>query len=57
MFRCGSKNKHEKDTCLEVIRLLAKNMLTLVSSIVKIIVGRNLYNHLMSTRVFTAGNE
>ena len=40
--------------CLEEIGLRAQNMLTILSGIVNIIyMGGDMYDHLMSTRIFT----
>ena len=49
---CGSKNKYQKDTCLKEIGLHAQNMITIVASIIDLL-GGNLYDHSMSTRIFT----
>ena len=48
---CGSKNKHSKDMLFKEIRLHARIMTTILSSVVDII-GRDLYDQLMSTRIF-----
>ena len=52
MVRCGSKNRHQKDKCLEEIRLCVQNTLTIIGSIIDIVRG-HLYDHLMSTRIST----
>ena len=57
----GSKNGHHKNVCLKEIRLCAKNMINILSSIINIIVffvfffggGAGLYQHLMRTRMLT----
>ena len=40
-----------KKTCIKDIGLCAQNMITILGLMVKIVVG-NLYDHLMSTRIF-----
>ena len=52
MIRCGSKNGHHKSMCLANIGLNAQNLLTIPGSIVNII-GRPIYGHLMTSRIFT----
>ena len=53
MVRCGFKSGHQKDImCLKEIGPHAQNMLTILGSIVNIILG-DLYDHLMSMRIFT----
>ena len=47
----GYKNGHQKDTCSKEIGPHAQNMMTIPGSIVNII-GGDLYDHLMSTRIF-----
>ena len=49
--RCGSKNGLKKDMCLKKIELRAQNMTAILGSIINII--GDLYDHLMSTRIFT----
>ena len=52
----GSKNKCKKDMCLNEIGLRAQNMITSLGSIVNIFGregGGDLYDHLVSTRIFT----
>ena len=49
----GLKNKYKKDMCLKEIGLCAQNMITILSSTINII-GGDLYNELMSTRIFTS---
>ena len=52
MVRCGSKNGYQNDMmCLKEIGICAQPMITILNSIVNMI-GGELYNHLMSTRVF-----
>ena len=34
VIKCGSKNGHQKDTCLKEIGLSAQNMLTIVGSMI-----------------------
>ena len=50
---CGSKNGHKKYMYLKEIGLRAQYMMTILGSIVNIIGRGNLYDHLMSTRIFT----
>ena len=50
MVRCASKNGYQRDMRLKEIRLHARNMITILSSIVSI-VGWKLYDHLMSTKM------
>ena len=47
---CGSKSGYQKDKCFEEIRLHAQNVVDILGSIVNII-GRDLYDHLMSMRI------
>ena len=54
---CGSKNGFQKYACLKKIGLYAQNVIiTNLGSIVNIIWGggRDLYDHLMSTTIFTS---
>ena len=48
---CGSKNRYQKDKCLQEIALHAQNMITILVSIVNII-GGDLYDHFISMRIF-----
>jgi hypothetical protein len=48
---CGSKYGYQKDMCKKEIGFCAQSMITIPGSIVNII-GRDLYDHIMSTRVF-----
>ena len=50
VVKCASKNRHQKGMCLKVIKLNAQYLLTNLGSILNII---GVYNHLMSTRIFT----
>ena len=52
VVRCGSMNGYWKDSCFIEIGLHARNMYTILGSIVNIF-GVDLYDHLMSTRIFT----
>ena len=52
MIRCGSKNEYEKNMCSNEIVLGAQNMMIVLGSIVHII-GRDPFNLLMRTRIFT----
>ena len=52
MVRRGSKNWCKKDMGLKEIELWAQDILTILGSIVNMI-GRDLYDHLMSTRLLT----
>lgn len=40
IVRCDSKNAHQKDMCLEELRLSAQNFLPIPSSIIDMIEGR-----------------
>ena len=51
VVKCGCKNRHQQD--MFEIGLQAQNMLTVLHSTVNII-GGNLYDHLMPTRIFTS---
>ena len=51
MGSCGSKNGHQEGVCLKEIGLHAQNMLSILGSMVNMI-GEDLYDHLMSTRIF-----
>ena len=52
VIRCGFKNGYQKDMYLIEIGLRAQNMIPILGSIVNII-GGNLYDHLISTRILT----
>jgi hypothetical protein len=52
VVKCGCKNGHQKDMFLKEIGLRAQNTLTVLGSIVNII-GEDIYDHLMSMRIFT----
>jgi hypothetical protein len=52
VVECGYKNKYTNDTCLKEIGLRAKNMITILGSIVNIIGVTYLYDHLTSKRIF-----
>ena len=52
VVRRGSKNGHQNDMCLEEIGLCVQNMSTILSSIINII-GGDLYDHSITTRIFT----
>ena len=57
MIWCGLKNGHHKDFYLEeIVGVCVQNLITFLSAIVSVI-GRgrrvDLYDHLMSTRIFT----
>ena len=52
----GSMNGYQKAMCLNDIGLRDQNMISNLSSTVNMI-GVNLYDHLMSTRIFTFDNE
>jgi hypothetical protein len=52
----GSKNGYQKDMGLKEIGLHVQNMITILGSIVNSI-GRDLYDHLMSTIIFTLKNK
>lgn len=43
----------QEDECLEVIGLHAQNVTTILGLIDDIVVGKGLYDHLMSTRIVT----
>lgn len=47
VVRCAFKNIHEKDKCLQKIRLSPQNIITTLGSVVNII-GEAFYDHLMS---------
>ena len=49
---CGYKNEYKKDMCLKEIGLHAQNMITIVSLTINMI-GGDLYDHLLSTKIFT----
>ena len=51
-----STNGHQNETCLKEIELHAQNMMTILGSIGNII-GVDLDDHLMSSRIFTFDNE
>ena len=54
MVRRGSKNVYQKHIFKEM-RLRAQNVITIKDSIINIIggeVGEDIYDHLMSTRIF-----
>jgi hypothetical protein len=51
-----STNGHHNDTCLKEIGLHAQNMITILDSIGNVI-GGDLDDHLMSSRIFTIDNE
>lgn len=51
LIRCGFKNGCQTDVSLKEIRLCAQNMIIVLGSIVNII-GRDLYDHLMSMKTF-----
>lgn len=53
MVRCGAKNGCQKDIFLKGIGAHAQNMMTILSSVVNII-GVNVYDHLMNTKIFTS---
>ena len=46
VVRCGSKNKRQSDTCSKEIGLCAQNTLTIRGSVVNMIEGGILYDHL-----------
>ena len=50
MVWCVSKSEYQKDKCFKEIRLHAHNVVNILGSIVSII-GRDLYDHLMSMRI------
>ena len=52
VFRCRSKNWHQKDMCLKEVGLHAQSMLIILGSIVNMIRG-DLYDRLLSTRITT----
>ena len=52
VIRCGSNDGVQNDTCVAEIRLHAQNMINLLVSILNII-GKDIYDHSMSTRIFT----
>ena len=52
MVRFGSKNEYRKDMCLKETRLCDQNMITILNSLFNII-KEDLYDHLMSMRIFT----
>ena len=52
VVKCGSKNNHQKGMCFTEIGLQAKNMITILGSIVNTIEG-SLFDHSMSLRIFT----
>jgi hypothetical protein len=39
VVRCGSKNKHQKDVCLEEIELRAQDMISILGPVVNVIRG------------------
>jgi hypothetical protein len=39
VVRCGSKNKHQKDVCLEDIELRAQDMIGILGPVVNVIRG------------------
>ena len=51
VVRCGLKNAHQNDICLQDIGLCAENMVTILPSIVNII-EEDLYDHLTIARIF-----
>jgi hypothetical protein len=51
-FGVDLRTRHHKDTCSKEIRLHAQNMLTILHSMLNTI-GGDLYDHLMSTGIFT----
>ena len=52
----GSMNGYQKAMCLNDIGLRDQNMITNLNSTVNMI-GVDLYDHLMSTRIFAFDNE
>ena len=51
VVRCDSKNKYSKDRCSKEIGVHAQNM---IASIINMILGGGvLFDHSMSTRIFT----
>ena len=49
---CGSKNRHQTEMSLEEIGLRAQNMTT-ISKLNSLHKWGDLYDHLMSTKIFT----
>ena len=56
VVKCGFKNRHHNNMYPKVIGLHAQNMLINIGSIINII-GGDLYNNLMSIRIFTLTNN
>ena len=54
MVRCGSKNGHHKNMCIDEIGLHVQNMLIILGSLVNMIFffGGGVYDHLMSMIFF-----
>lgn len=52
MVRCGCTSGHQKEMCLKEVELRAQNTLTILGSTVNII-GGDLYDYFISTRIFT----
>lgn len=53
VIRHASKISHQKDICLKEIRVHVQNMLFILSSIVNMTLGGNLYDCSISKRIFT----
>jgi hypothetical protein len=56
VVKCGSKSIYQKDTCFKETKVCAQNMIATLGSMINIILGGRLYDHLMST-IFHFDNE
>ena len=56
VVRCNSENKFPTNTCLKEIGYQVHNTITILDSTIHII-AKNLYDHPMSTQIFTLDNE
>ena len=57
LVRCGSKNKQHEDMCLKESGLHAQYMQIILGSNSQHNGGGDLYDHLMSMRIFTLDDE
>ena len=57
MVRCASKNGHHTKTCFKEVGLHAQHQSTILCSIVIIIRGGDLYDHLIRKRITLITNN